>query len=508
MGQDKRCLKCKKTFTPSKFHPQQKYCKACSKEVKRMKIRQWWKEKGREYIRQYMKHYRNLTIILTLLCTGAEGAWFDDIHGQATAQGSFIKPPKYQLSLKVSDNSYLTLSRFQIRNTGWIQQATEEEEGEQRQAGNWSLEYGGQGLMTETSLLEQDSVWGWKLTLGQTAEFAWGKGSYGDRIALAGINTEKYSLMFVKSWGMPEEQGFSLDEPLTKTTAKPITRYQGGDIKIPYRWRQTSGDIEVAWKQRYDEQAAKSVSGIAVAMSANSPRIRISFRDITKNFESQVRTTDVQVRAIVYKEQDYEVYTGAGIIDFSGSADTRYSAIAGASVRKFGITFAPETQFFRQGNNAGVSYSGTLSGSVLNTQIALRRGENITGQTLSRSNNVSIGRKEGSISFNYSTSESSFAHAKNIDTNISLNLPYQIRVSAGGGISRQETPDKIMEYKRGSVMVAIKDTSFNATLSPQAESYTVSRRFTITTKQAVSLGISYQRFIGGDGVTGVVTYFW
>ncbi|MFN3481147.1 MAG: hypothetical protein ACK415_12300, partial [Thermodesulfovibrionales bacterium] len=369
-----------------------------------------------------------------------------------------------------------------------------------------------QSVMSETSLLEQDSVYGWKVAFGQSAEFAWGQGSIGDRVAMAGFNTEKYSLLFVKSYGKKEGEGFLYPEtPMPKTSVRPVTKYQGGDIRIPYQFRQTSGEIEVAWKQRFDEEKKENVQGYGFAISANMPRGRISIRNISKDFESQIRTTDLQARAILLKEKEYEIYSGMGIIDFSGEAETRYSAIAGASLRKFGITLSPETQFYKRGRDVGLSYSGTVSGSIFSTNISARRGENITGVTISRYNNISVSRKEGSISFNYSTSESNYAYATNVDASLSINLPYRIRVMTGGGISRQENPTTITEYRRGNLSVTVKDTSFSAIFSPQAETYTVSRRFNIRKSnigEAISLGISYQRFIGGDGVTGNITYFW
>jgi len=494
MEQDKTCECCNQTFTPSRFHPHQKYCKECGKNKKREKIREWFKKNGREYMRKYMRHYRHLVILISLMLIAADwqetkkGTILENMEGQISLQGTYIKPPKYQLTLKLSDNSFLTMNRFQISKRGWIPPVTDEEnaEFEQKEAGGWRLEYGGQSVMSETALLEQDSVWGWKATFGQTAEFAWGQGSYGDRIAMASVNTEKYQLMFVKSWGQinPEEY-YNPDTPTPKATTIPRTRYQGGDIKIPFRWRQTTGDIELAWKQRYDEQEQKNVCGFAVAIGAYTPRIRINVRDITKNFESQTRTTDIQIRASLYKPDIQtqqkafsiqDIYAGAGVIDFSGQVDSRYSAITGAIVKIYGVNISPDISLYKAGNTTGLTYTGTISGSILNTNISVRRGESITGLTISRSNSASISRKEGSINFNYSESATGYNYAQNIDSSISLNLPYNIRITAGGGLSKTDTPTTLTTYKRGNLSATIKDTTFSAYMSPTNESYTLSRR--------------------------------
>jgi len=199
------------------------------------------------------------------------------------------------------------------------------------------------------------------------------------------------------------------------------------------------------------------------------------------------------------------------VIDFSGQVDSRYSAITGAIVKIYGVNISPDISLYKAGNTTGLTYTGTISGSILNTNISVRRGESITGLTISRSNSASISRKEGSINFNYSESATGYNYAQNIDSSISLNLPYNIRITAGGGLSKTDTPTTLTTYKRGNLSATIKDTTFSAYMSPTNESYTLSRRLNIRgtgTGEALAIGITYQRFIGGDGVTGSVTYFW
>jgi hypothetical protein len=536
----KPCECCRELFTPNKYTPHQKYCKNCSKTSHKKLKDAWRLTNGREYMRKYMQAYRRInplaTFILFLLLSGIANAetWlnykkdhgFDDYSGSLGLSGTYQKPPTFELNYKLN-NSYITLNRISLRKRGWMPKLSEEEEqgffsSEPKEAGSYSLEYGRTGTTNETSLLESDSVYGWKASLGQVSEILWGRGSYGDRIAAASFNTDKFSFFVIKSYGeFKSEQNYDfitnefdadITKNLPKASAQPRTKYEGGDLYVPFEWRQVRGNFEVAARHYYDEELKKDKRGLSFAFNATSPRIIFSFRNVGQGFESQTRTTDISIKGIFYQTEKTNLNAGYRILNFSSKAvATRHSFLAGLQQKVGKFMFNLDGEFYRQGKDTSIQMTGAVSGSLFGTNLSIRRSENITGFTTSSNNSLSISRKEGSISLSYGTSKYTSNKAANLQCNLYINLWEEMRVGAGMGRSVSETATAITKTIRANYSLSFRNTNLNINLSPSSETYTISREFNLNKLKigtSLALGATYQRFVGGDGLTGNLTYAW
>lgn len=532
-----RTCECGKQFEYDKYHIWQKQCTQCRKKKKRKAHVEWYKKNGKEYMKNYMKTYRFLSFALFyLVCVPHE--IMAEYSGNAALRGTFQKPPEYELHLKAGDRSYFALNRFQIKKSGWMpkKQRGEDEddpfamfESEPKEAGSWSVEYGATATQSEMSLLDQESVYGWKIGLGQVSEFAWGRSMSLDRIAMANFNTEKFSFSAYKSFGKKEtDQDYlflNTDTAKTKDkndnpnlpiiTAKPIEKGEGGALKIPFQWRQLTGDIEIAGKTRYDEFLKDYKNGVGFLLNANTPRFNLTIRHIMIGFESEVRTSEVSLKLPFYKTENSTFRVGTKIIDFSGNKlKTRYETTLGAEqniirTKNYSLRLSADAGTYLQGENIGITASGNATLRVLETNLSIRRNENLTGQSSSTSNSLSISRKEGSLSLSQNSSEYRTTKAENLNANIYLNPFKHIKIGAGIGQSTQNTPFKTTTMINSNYSIAYRDLRFNTVISPRNENYNITRTFPLEKYgKTVGIGLSYQRFLKGEGVTGNLSYTW
>ena len=536
----KPCENCREPFTPNKYTPHQKYCKTCSKSSHKKQKEVWRLNYGREYMKKYMQAYRRInplaTFLMLMFLSGiAEAAtwldykkgWgFEDYSGTIGFAGTYLKPPDYELSFKLK-NSYMTLNRISLRKRGWMPPMEEQDEqsfftSDPKEAGSFAVEYGRTGSTNETTLLEPDSVYGWRVQLGQTSEILWGRGSYGDRIASGSFNTEKFSFFVTKSFGtFTEDQNYNfissdfdtdMSKNLPKVSAQPRTKYEGGDLLLPFQWRSVTGNFEVAARNYYDEELKKDRRGLAFAFNASGPRIIFSFRNVGKGFESQTRTTDMSIKGILYKTKTTSVSLGYRMLNFSSkTVATRHSFLAGIQQQIMKVAMNLDAEVYRQGRDKGAQITGGASGSIYDTTVSLRRTENITGFTTSSNNSLSISRKEGSLSVSYGTSKFNANKADNLQGNIYLNFTNELRVGAGVAISTSENATTVTQTTRSNYSFNFRNTTFNMSLSPTSETYTITREINLNNLRIgtnLALGATYQRFVGGDGVTGNISYSW
>lgn len=531
-----KCHKCNGTFEICKYHPTQKYCKACNIERKRETTKRWYIKKGKEYMRKYMSNYRLLSSIILmynlLMPQPLDGSWldykkdtwFEEYSGIIGLSGSFTKPPNYQLSLKLTDNSYFTLNRFLIKKKGWIQKVEDEQESsdtffsEPKEAGSFSIEFGSTGSTAETSLLESESVYGWKLQLGQSSEILWGKGMYGDRIASASFNTEKFNFFITKSFGMSSEgqdsfmlTGYETENPnMTLSTAKPLTKYEGGNLKIPFEWRQTRGEFEIAGRKKYSEELQEYKNGVAFALNISGPRIIMSVRNLGEGYESETRTTDISLKGVIYKTPEMGINTGYRLTDFSGDLDSRHAITAGINRKIKEVNINIDGEMFKQGNNISQTAAGGVTGTILNTNITLRRTEGITGLNTTESNSLTISRREASLSLSQSSSEYKSNKSNNLQASLNLNIIKDLRIAMGGGESVTLNSSTKTTMRRFNSSIGYKKTSLNMNLSPTSETYNLTREIDSSrfVGYTIALGTTYQRFVGGEGVTGNISFSW
>ena len=451
---------------------------------------------------------------------------FEDYSGSIGLSGTYLKPPDFELNTKLN-NSYVTLNRISLRKRGWMPKSTEEDEqsffySEPKEAGSYALEYGRTGTTSETSLLESDSVYGWKLQLGQVAEVLWGKGSYGDRVASASFNSDKFSFFVTKSYGeFTEDQDYTfidnqfdadMDKNLPKVSAKPRTKYEGGDFYLPFEWRDVRANFEIAARKFFDQEANEDKKGLAFALNATAPRFILSLRNVGEGFESATRTTDVSVKGIFYKTDGTNINAGYRILNFSSKdAETRHSFLAGVQQKLLKITFNVDGELYKQGNNTSNQITGGVSGSLYGTNISLRRSENITGFNTSNNNSLNISRREGSISLSYGTSEYLSNKADNLQGNLYLNITDELRIGAGIGQNKSETETSYTKTTRANYTASFRNTNLNIYLSPTSETYTISRDINLNNLKmgnSIAVGVTYQRFVGGNGGHGESHYSW
>lgn len=534
----KNCHKCNDTFDICKYHPRQKYCKTCNLKRKREATKKWFKKKGKEYMRKYMSKYRLLSYIILvyniLMPQPLEGSWLDykrdagleEYSGNIGLSGSYTKPPNYQLSLKMTNNSYFTLNKFLIKKKGWTQKGESDEEGttdtffsEPKEAGSWSIEFGGTGATAETSLIESESIYGWKLQLGQSAEILWGQGMYGDKVTSASFNSEKFNFFVTKSWGTStgEQNSFmptgyeSKDPKRTLSTAKPVTKYEGGNLKIPFEWRDTKGEFEIAGRRTYSEELQSYRNGIAFALNMSGPRVILSVKNIGEGYESETRTTDISIKGFIYKTPETGINTGYRLTEFSGNLDSRNALTIGTNKKIKDININLDGEIFKQGSNISQTATGGISGTILNTNITLRRTEGITGMNNTTSNSLSISRKEANISLSQSSSEYKSNRSNNLQANLSLNVIKDLKITFGGGESITENSSYKTTMTRFNYSMAYKKTYLNMNLSPTSETYNLTREFDsskLGIGNTIALGTTYQRFVGGEGVTGNISFSW
>lgn len=530
-----KICKCGNEFTVGKRHIWQKQCEKCKEETRRLAKQRWYEKNGREYMKNYMKTYRLLSFAFLFIVVAPQISEAE-FSGSFGFRGTFQKPPAYELNLKTGDRSYIALNRFSLRKKGWMpKQETREDDEENildlfqsdpKEAGSWGVEYGAVSTMSEISLLEQESIYGWKVGLGQVSEFAWGKGMDKDRIAAASFNTEKFNFMVTKSFGMKEKDDDYqfLTDPAKAGTANPnlpivsaipITKGEGGALKIPFNWRQTTGDFEVAGRKRFDEALNDYKNGIAMLLNFNTPRFSTTIRNIGKGYESNIRTTDIGLRIPIYKTENTTVRLGGKTILFSeDKPDTRYEGTIGLDQslikgKDYSFRASADAGAHIQGEKIGLTATGNISAMLFNTNLTLRRSENFTGQSQNITNSISISRKEVNLTVMQNNSEYGNNSAENLNATINITPFKDFRAGAGIGRSISETIFKITETINSNYSLSYRTFRFTATLSPRAENYNLSRDFQLDKYgKSVNLGFSYQRFLKGDGFTGNLTYTW
>jgi hypothetical protein len=472
-----------------------------------------------------------MIFFVLMLFTNADADWVNtkknlglsDYTGNISFIGTYLKPPPYELSFN-ANNATIILNKFSLTRKGWMPYHDEEETEyltEPKEAGRWSIDYGRTGTTPETTLLESDSVYGWRLQLGETSEVLWGRNSYGDRIATAAFSTEKFSFSVTKSFGSSQsEQDYEfissdyLDDPtpnFLKARPRDITKYEGGDFRIPFSWREVNGEAEIAARKFFDPETGKDRKGLAYSLNASAPRFILSFRQIEEGFESSVRTTDASLKIVPYKTDPITVTSGYRILNFSGDTETRHSFVAGMIGKISRITLNADGEFYHQGTDQSAQFTGGILGQILNTSIALRRTENITGLSTSENNSLSISREQGSVTLSYGESEYTTTEAKNYNITANLNLVDELRVGFGGGKSVSETTTTITTQTRSNASCSFRNTTFNTFISPTSETYTIARDFNINDwgfGNRLSIGATYQRFVGGEGLTGNVSFAW
>jgi hypothetical protein len=514
----------------------EKYCDDCKKIIYEESKKEWRAKNGKQYMREYMKKYRRInplaTIIFILISfMNAEAGWFDtkknlgisDYTGSISFIGTYLEPPPYELSFK-ADNSTIILNKFSLTRKGWMPYHDEEESDyitEPREAGRWSLDYGRTGTTPETTFLESDSVYGWRLQLGEISEILWGRNSYGDRIATASFNTERFSFSVTKSFGSSQSEldyefisSDYLDNPsanFLKARPRDITKYEGGDFRIPFSWREVNGEAEIAARKFFDPETSEDKKGLAYSLNAAAPRFIFSCRQIEEGFESSVRTTDASLKIIPYKTDPLTVTTGYRILNFSGDTDTRHSFTSGVIGKIRQITINADGEFYQQGTDRSAQFTGGILGQILNTSLALRRTENITGLSISESNSLSISRKQGSVTLSYGKSEYTTTEANNYNITANLNLTDELKIGFGGIKSISKTVTTITTQTRSNGSCSFRNTTFNTFISPTSETYTIARDFNINDwgfGNRLSVGATYQRFIGGEGLTGNLSFTW
>ena len=531
----RRCKLCKKQFEPSKYHPRQAHCKSCGR-IKRTLAIKSWHLRNRDKLLKYLRDYRSLYLLFWIILTAASAEatpWLDlktqygyqDYSGSIAAAGTYQKPPDYQLSTRLGEKSWLILNKFSIRKKGWITTVSPDEQEQQpdmdepREQGGWTVDYGSTGSIKETTLLEGDSVYGWRVQLGQSTEFLWGRGMYGDRTAAASFNAQKFSFSTYKTFGRPaSDQDFMFANPDTpttnqpQTTPSPITKGEGGDLKIPFHWRQLTGEAEVAAKHSYDQELAKDMQGLAYSLNATTPHLIVAFRKLDRGYESQISTTDTSLKAYLYRSQDFSLNSGYRKVSFSGPQKSRQSATTGVALRlskDLQVNLNCDGEVYRQGKETGTQLTGSLSASLLKTQLNLRRTARIAGESESSNTSLTISRQEGSISLNYSDSTYRLNKSTSLQGTLNLVPLKDLRLSASVSQNVSETPTKITEIVRSSYSATFRKTTLNCQIAPQTQSYSLQREFALTnTGNSLTVGMTYQEVLTGHGLTGSIGYSW
>jgi hypothetical protein len=130
---------------------------------------------------------------------------------------------------------------------------------------------------------------------------------------------------------------------------------------------------------------------------------------------------------------------------------------------------------------------------------------------LTENNSVSISRKQGSVSLSYGKSEYTTTEAKNYNISANLNLTDELRMGFGGSKSISETVTTITTQTRSNASCSFRNTTLNTFISPTSETYTLARDFNINDwgfGNRLSVGATYQRFVGGEGLTGNLSFAW
>lgn len=513
------CLDCNTEFEPDKYHPNQKYCKECLIRRKHESIRRWRKDKGKEYMRKYMKYYRTLFLIYSFplfflhlllfypsICysdifesyKNFKNSYFKDYSFLLNLSGTYVKPPPYHIYLNIN-SSYIDLSRFSISRKGW----TSYSEDEVSEFGNISVEFGNTTATYESSLIDADSTYGWLLKLGDTVEISFAKSSQNERLALLGVNSDYFNLTLLKSFGKLEEIDYPFEET-QKIVSYPITKREGGSIKIPIRFKSLSGTFEFSAMKRYDEIELKNTSGIAFLSNLSSNRLNLSLTNFSEGFQSNIRTTDFFLDYYLYKTQSTSLSSGFRIIDYSGSQDSRYSFTTGFIKRFDNFSIDSKVYLYKQGENKSLTATGNISFKLLQSNFSFTRTETYTGYNIVSSNSLNTSNKYFSLSLNYSKSEYLNTTSNNYSLSFRTSPFRHFTFSSSVNKNIYETTDLIRTTLSSNYSITFKNTNLYMSFSPTYESYTFSR---ILTKKlpSVSLGITYQRFIGGDGITGSFT---
>lgn len=98
-----------------------------------------------------------------------------------------------------------------------------------------------------------------------------------------------------------------------------------------------------------------------------------------------------------------------------------------------------------------------------------------------------------------------------MQASLGINVIKDLRVNVGASESESENATVWTRTRRLNWSFAFRKTTFTANLSPTVENYSITRELNINKLgigNTASLGINYQRFIGGHGVTGNIAYSW
>lgn len=472
-----------------------------------------------------------LSLMILLIITGIANAdwttWkkkqgIQDYSGAIGLRYLHSKPPDYELSYKVADK-YIALNRFLLKKKGWFKEEDEEslyQDEETKEQGGWAIEYGTAGVSSETQLFEAESVYGWKVTLGERTEILWGQAQYGEQKASAVFNAGKFYLTVFKSTGIVEPKDnffFDYIDPtkpnpnFTKKSSRPVTKREGGAIRIPFEFRESRGEFEFAGQKRFDEELNKDVNGIAFAANLSSPRFYIAFRNIGEGFESEIRTTDINILAPIYKHKNTAVKAGFGTMDFSGAQKSRYSIKTEIEQGIANIRTTLVIDANKQGEEIGISVTGSASGKYKNTSISLRRTERIQGFTRSHTNSIRVSRKEGQLSATYGVSTTKTTTTTNTQLNGSVNISDEIKLGAGLTQNTTKQKDKEVVSTSYSCLAQLGRTSINAQISKNTQTYTIARELNleeITAGRALSVSVALTKNKDGNKITGGITYSW
>lgn len=530
------CEVCQKTFKADKFHPKQKYCKSCGLLKKKERIAEWRKRHGRDYMRLYMRSYLRSCALLcmVLIPIVAEATWadrkydagYEDFSGTIGTRQTVVKPPPYEIATKISSHRYMALNRLFLKKRGWqSMRVDEEEEGAQmddKETGAWSIEYGSTGTTSETTLLEAESVYGWKVRLGEVSEMLAGRSMTGDRIAVASFNPGPFNLLVTKTRGTitnDNEYVFLSNDPAANTmltSAKPVTKKEGGDLRIPWEWRGTRGELELAAVNRFDEQERRWIRGYALAFNAASERLTFTFRNILKGFESVTRTTDTALSYTVFDNKATTIKTGVRYVDFTEPTMPR-TGFTFSATRKFkepplSLHFNLDT--YKQGTHFGKTIQGSANVMLFGTTLNVRRATSFTGSSSTTTDSMTLSRKEASLSVSQSLSTYLRNTSKTQAATIMLTPAKDIRGSMNYSLSTSNTVNFAgartqTEMKNLGYALSIKRTTYTAVLNKYSQSHTITRQWDLNNRgigQSFIAGLTFSRTAKSKSCLANFTY--